>query len=134
MPESLRKLNGESIRYRSTSAKLQAAFIYYQRLQKVKNYVESNYEQQISLSKAARIAGLERKYFSAYFRKKTGVCFKDWVTEVRINRAKLMMGIQSHSITEIAYAVGFGDLRTFERAFKRSTGMTPREFKNSVRP
>ena len=38
------------------------------------------------------------------------------------------------SITHIAYEVGFGDLRTFERAFKKYTRMTPMEFKKSARP
>ena len=44
------------------------------------------------------------------------------------------MRSQDHSITEIAYAVGFRDLRTFERAFKRHTGQTPLSFKKSVAP
>ena len=111
-----------------------SAFVYYQPLRKVKDYMDRNYSEKVSLKKLAQIAGLEEKYFSTYFRKKTGICCKDWVAQFRVSRAKEMMEVQNYNITEIGFAVGFGDLRTFERAFKRCTGMTPREFKNSVRP
>jgi len=45
-----------------------------------------------------------------------------------------LMKAGDFSITHIAYEVGFGDLRTFERAIKQHTRMTPREFKKSVAP
>ncbi len=118
----------------NSPSKLHAAFVYYQRLRRVRDYVNQNYSDGIALRRAAQIAGLEEKYFSAYFRQKTGICFKDWVAEVRVTHAQAMMKSQDYYITEIAFAVGFRDLRTFERAFKRCTGMTPRAFKNTVRP
>jgi len=96
--------------------------------------VAQNYSDGVSLKRAAQIASLEEKYFSAYFRQKTGIRFKEWVAEVRITHARAMMKSRNYNITEIAFAVGFRDLRTFERAFKRHTGMTPRAFKNTVRP
>jgi len=45
-----------------------------------------------------------------------------------------LMKASDFSITDVAYEVGFGDLRTFGRAFKKHTRMTPREFKKSVAP
>ena len=110
------------------------AFAYYRRLQKLKEHVEQHISDEISLATAAEIAGLEEKYFSAFFHAKTGVCFKDWLTCARIDRASDLMRKRNYSITEIALAVGFQELRTFERAFKRCTGMTPQAFKKSVRP
>ena len=114
--------------------RLQEAMIYYPRLRRVRDYVEHNYSDDISLCEAARIAHLEEKYFSTYFHRKTGICFKAWLAQVRIGHAKSMMEQENCSITEVAFAVGFRDLRTFERSFKRYTDMTPRAFKNSVRP
>lgn len=111
-----------------------SAFGYYPALQRVKEYVETNLEEEISLEMAARVAGLEEKYFSAFFRRRTGVGFKAWLTELRIQRAKDMLRERDHRITSVAFSVGYRDLRTFERAFKRHTGMTPRSFKASVRP
>ena len=114
--------------------KVDSAFNYYPRLQKIRDYVDKNVDEDITLCKAARIACLEQKYFSTFFREKTGVTFKRWISGVRISRAKTMMEAHNYSITEVALAVGFRDLGTFERTFKRYTGLTPREYKHSVRP
>ena len=111
-----------------------AAFAYYARLKKVERYLEQNLSAIMSLETAAEIAGLEEKYFSTFFHNKTGVCFKDWVAQVRVTRAKEVLKDHNESITNVAYAVGFRDLRTFERAFKKWTGMTARAYKRSVAP
>ncbi len=110
------------------------AFGYYRRLRRVKSYVEQNYSLPITLGDAARVACLERKYFSAFFRDKTGVCFRDWLAHVRVTRAAELMRHNNHTITNIAHAAGFGDLRTFERTFKKIKGITPRQFKKIVGP
>ncbi len=111
-----------------------AAFAYYSRLQKVKEHVDRHLEDDISLSKAAGIAGLEGKYFSTFFRQKTGIRFRDWIARRRVERAAQMISKQDSSITRTALAVGFHDLRTFERAFKKWMGTTPRAYKKSVKP
>lgn len=108
------------------------AFEYYARLRKVRQYVEDNYPEYISLEKAAQIAGMERKYFSTFFHKKVGICFRYWLMGLRIGKAISLMETANHSITQIAFQIGFMDLRTFERAFKRCTGLTPAEFKKRV--
>jgi len=109
-------------------------FDYYPRLNRLREYVEQSYSEPISLKKAAGIAALERSYFSSYFRTKVGITFTEWLRQVRITKAMELMKAGDFSITHIAYEVGFGDLRTFERAFKQRTLMTPREFKKSVAP
>jgi AraC-like DNA-binding protein len=93
------------------------AFFFCPRLAKVKQHVDEHYAQPLSLAEAAQIAALERTYFCKYFHSKVGICFADWITRVRINRALLML--MNH--------------RTFERAFKKFAGVTPRECKNTVR-
>lgn len=110
------------------------AFDYYRRLNRVKRHVEANFRSRFSLEDAANVAGLEKKYFSSYFKSKTGMCFKDWVAGVRIEHARAMMMKQNYTVTETCFAVGFRDLRTFERAFKKHTGMTPSEFKAEAAP
>ncbi len=110
------------------------AFSYYSRLERVKRYVDSDLSAKISLRTAAARAGLEEKYFSAFFHRKTGVCFSEWLTYRRVEKAKRMLEHHNHSITEVALAVGYEDLTTFERAFKRCTAMTPSDFRAAVRP
>ncbi len=110
------------------------AFDYYPRLNRLRQYVEESYSEPIPLEKAAGIAALESSYFSTYFRAKVGITFTEWLRQVRLGKAMELMKASDFSITHIAYEVGFGDLRTFERAFKKHTRMTPREFKKSVAP
>lgn len=110
------------------------AFEYYPRLKKLREYVEQNPSEPISLQKAAGIATLERSYFSCYFRVKVGITFTEWLRQVRIKKAMELMRASDFSITEVAYEVGFVSLQAFERAFKKHTLMTPIQFKKSVCP
>jgi two-component system, response regulator YesN len=108
------------------------ALEYYPSLRRVRDYIDKNYSDCISLEQAAQIAGMERKYFSTFFHRKVGVCFRYWLTGVRIKHALRLMKAENISITHAAYATGFNDLRTFERAFKRCIGSTPLQYKNGV--
>lgn len=112
-----------------------AAFSYYDRLGRVKRYVERHYrDEDLSLAKLASVAGLERRYFSSFFHDKTGVRLMDWITRLRIREAIEMMKVHNYSISRIGSSVGYQDLRTFERAFKRCTNQTPSAFKKTIRP
>jgi len=110
------------------------AFQYYSRLRRVKKHVDQYYSEEISLEKAAQIAATEKTYFSTFFRKKVGITFTDWLRQLRVAKAIEIMETRNQSICDIAFEVGFGDLRTFERAFKRYTNLTAREFKKSILP
>lgn len=112
----------------------ETAFTYYLRLGKVREYVQANHSEDVSLTVAAGIAGLEKKYFSSFFRRKVGVCFKDYVAHVRVTKAVELMRTRNYSITDVALSVGFRDLRTFERTFKKHKDRTAQAFKSSARP
>ena len=113
----------------------QRALEYYSRLKRVKEYIDDNYDdEEISLEKVAQIAATEKTYFSTFFHKKVGITFTDWLRRIRVAKAMEIFKTDDRSITEVAYEVGFGDLRTFERAFKKYTKLTPREFRQSVLP
>lgn len=120
--------------FRSESIK-QSAFSYYERLARVRRFVDEHYaDDDLSLASVARVAGLEETYFSRYFHDKTGVCFRDWLRWKRVCRAVEIFKRRDSSITETGFAVGFGDLRTFERACQKCMGATPRAVKDRVRP
>ena len=101
-------------------------------MQRVKRFVDEHYADPLPLSRVASVAGLERSYFSRYFHKKSGVCYRDWLNWLRVNRAIDLMNTRDLSITEIGFAVGFRDLRTFERAVDRCTGQCPKALKKRV--
>jgi len=56
------------------------------------------------------------------------------LTYVRVCEAERLIKAEDYSITQLAYKIGFADLRTFERAFKKVTGLTPRDFKKMYNP
>lgn len=111
-----------------------AAFDYYPPLRRVKSFVDENYSENLPLSRVARVAGLERSYFSAFFHSKTGVCYRDWLSHKRVLLAARRLAESDDSITNVGFSVGFNDLRTFERAFKKWLGQTPRAYKARARP
>jgi len=108
------------------------ALSYYVSLRKVKEHVSQHSTEDLSLEKAAKVACLEAKYFSTYFHKKVGVTFSCWRTLLRLAEAQRLILTADFSISHVAHAVGFEDIRSFERSFKKYTGMTPREFKRSA--
>lgn len=111
-----------------------AALAYYPRLYAVAEYVTAHLTNRITLTDVSQVAGLERKYFSAYFRIKVGVPFTEWLRLLRVRRAKELIELRELSIPRLAFASGFRDVRTFERAFKRFVGVPPMVYRASVRP
>ena len=109
-------------------------FTYYRRLGRVQRFIESHLSEDLSLFEVAKVAGLSPKYFSVFFRQHTGVCFRDWVAMIRVERAKSLFEEKNRPIARVAHSVGFNDVRTFQRSFKKVTGMTPRAYKKSVAP
>jgi AraC-like DNA-binding protein len=111
----------------------EAMFFFCPRLAKIKRHVDEHYAEPFTLTQAAEIAALEKTYFSKVFKEKVGISFVDWLGRERIKRAVLMLMDHDHRIADLAFAVGFADLRTFERAFKKCVGVTARQCKNVVR-
>lgn len=121
-------------RHDSTLHVNSAVLAYYPRLSAVAEYVRAHLTNRITLTDVSAVAGLERKYFSVYFRSKVGISFTAWVRLLRIDRAKELMESRELSILRLASASGFRDVRAFERAFKRILGIPPARYRASVRP
>lgn len=99
------------------------------RLEHLASYVSTNLCRRLSLAQAAEIVGLERTHFSRMFRHQTGYTFSEWNRSVRIERAKVLLRRRGIKIVTIAFSVGYRDLTTFERAFKKCSGMSPRAYR-----
>ena len=94
------------------------------RLRRLERFVRRNFSRPIPLAAAARQACLARCYFSTYFRRRLGVGFHQWLTCLRIHRAAIELVETQRSASEIAWSVGFRDMTTFSRSFRRVTGTT----------
>ncbi len=109
------------------------AFEYFPNLRRVRAFVRENLQIPISLGDAATAARLERRYFSTYFHQRVGICFWDWLAAVRIRRAVELIQRRDCTLSWVSDQVGFGHQRTFQRAFKKWTGVTAKEFRESIR-
>ena len=98
--------------------------------QKVIEYISESYTQSIRLTQVAKEFGYNPKYLSHALHELTGVHFNHLVNFYRVNHAKRLLEKDSEwSIAAIAAESGFDAINTFNREFKRLTGMTPGEYK-----
>ena len=104
------------------------------RLGKIIEHIESHSEEEYSLGDAARFANLTPSSVARFFRKTTGRTFVDFRNGCRIGKACQRLGESDQSILEIALASGFGNLPNFNRQFRMSTGMTPRDYRKLRNP
>ena len=102
------------------------------RLARVLRRVTQDLTQRFTCADAAQIAGLERAYFSKRFRSVMHVSFSSWNARVRVDEAKRLLRAIDLSITAISASVGYDDVTTFERVFKRLEGTCPREHRRRI--
>lgn len=102
-------------------------------IRNAKAFIDENYmDEELSLSAVAKAVGLSPTYLSALFKREMHQNFSDYLTNVRIEKAKELLCCTSKMIYEIAYEAGFRDYRYFSQIFKKHTGLTPRQFQNSA--
>lgn len=95
---------------------------------KVMGMMEANYPEALSIDELSRQVGLNRTYFSAIFKEKTGKSPYQYLTALRIHKARTLLTQTELSVTEVAALVGM-DPRNFARCFKKETGKTPLHYK-----
>lgn len=98
---------------------------------KALSYINENYCSEITLEDIAERIFMNATYFSDMFRKVVGRTFIDYLNDLRIQKAKLLLGISELRISEIADMVGFKEDSYFIRVFKKYTGMTPSEYRSN---
>ncbi|HZG56231.1 response regulator [Paenibacillus sp.] len=93
-------------------------------------YIQSNLGKALTVEICAKQVNLSIGYFSNLFKKVTGTTFQQYVTQERIERAKVML-VENYQVQEIAEELSYEHRRYFSEVFKKQTGMTPSEFKES---
>lgn len=95
----------------------------------IKAFIDSNYHEDIDIPTISTKFYIGQTYFSELFKKEFGINFKKYLTEVRIEKAKLYIMDNKYKISDIATRVGYDDPGYFSQVFKKQTGLTPRQFK-----
>lgn len=98
-------------------------------VQKLLNYIEENYNKDITLDAAAELLHFSKGYFCKYFKNLTGVTFTKYVNATRNQAAKNLLKTTNLRITDIAERCGYDTVRTFNREFKLQTGITANQYR-----
>lgn len=92
-------------------------------------YIQENYSKDISLDDVSGIVNISPYYFSKIFKEETGENFIEYLTRIRIERAKELLVKSDISVKEAGIRSGYADPNYFSRIFKKQTDMTPSEYK-----
>jgi two-component system response regulator YesN len=92
-------------------------------------FILEKYHEDISLEQTAEHVNLSSYYFSKTFKNEHGKTFIDYLTDIRIQKAKELMEETNLSLKEICYEVGYKDPNYFSRVFKKVTGITPTDYR-----
>jgi len=106
----------------------------HRRIDRVCEYINSNYQQDISQPFVAEMVHMSPSSFSTFFKKTVGLTFVDYVNNLRISHACRLLIETEHSILEICHLAGFNNLSNFNRRFLNSKGSSPREFRAEYNP
>ena len=97
-------------------------------IESVLGFCAKQYKEEISLEKLAKELGVSKSYISHIFTNKIHMSFRDYINSIRLNAAMPLLRQGELNITDIALESGFGTVRTFNRAFKKKFGVSPREY------
>jgi AraC-like DNA-binding protein len=98
-----------------------------------KRFVQEHVEEPITLEKVVKHVNVSRFYFCKLFKKATGMTLTEYVSRVRVEKAKSLLVDPSMRISEVVFAAGFGSIPRFNSVFKRYVGMPPTEYRTTLR-
>ncbi len=100
---------------------------------RAKEYIQQNQAEELSLGQVSRAVNTSGFYFCKLFKKATGLNFTNYVSRVRIEKAKNLLLNPNLRIGEIAFEVGFQSLTHFNRVFKKIIGQSPTAYRSQLK-
>lgn len=98
------------------------------------DYIQVNFDKEISLGGIADQLQLDPSYVSRLFRQEISITFMDYVISLRLEKAKELLQMSELTVKDIGASVGYANQRSFNRIFKKYEGMTPGEFRDIHAP
>ena len=103
-----------------------------EQIERSMQFILKHLDAQLSLDDLAREAQMSRSYYSTSFRKLNGVSVWDYIMNKRIENAQHLLETTDRSILDISGSCGYNNISNFNRAFRRVTGKTPREYRKDM--
>lgn len=103
------------------------------RVQKVQDYINQHYKEEIRLNQLADMVGMTEVSFSRFFKLRTGKNLSDYIIDIRLGHATRMLVDSTMSIAEICYESGFNNLSNFNRIFKKKKLASPKDFRSNYK-
>jgi AraC-like DNA-binding protein len=101
---------------------------------RARRLIEEQYREKLTLNAVASQAAINRFYFSRLFKKVTGLNFTNYLSRLRVEKAKNLLLNRNYRVSEIGYEVGFQSLTHFNRAFKNIAGESPTGYRRHLPP
>ena len=102
-------------------------------LLKISRYIQEHCDENLSLKKMGDVFHMSPKYFSVYFQKHFSRRFTDYLTSIRVERAKKLLLETESGMELIAQRTGFSESSYFIRVFREASGMTPGQYRKEFR-
>lgn len=103
------------------------------RVQKVQDYINQHYKEEIRLNQLADMVRMTEVSFSRFFKLRTGKNLSDYIIDIRLGHATRMLVDSTMSIAEICYESGFNNLSNFNRIFKKKKLASPKDFRDNYK-
>lgn len=99
-------------------------------IKNAQEYVESNFQDKITIDELAEKFGIGRRSFERRFKKATNNTVIEYIQRIKVEAAKRSFETSRKNISEVMYGVGYTDTKAFRDVFKKITGLTPIEYRN----
>jgi AraC-like DNA-binding protein/ligand-binding sensor protein len=96
---------------------------------RARDFIDQNQAEDLSLEAVAKAVNTSTFYFCKMFKKATGLTFTEYLSRIRVEKAKSHLLNPHIRISEVAFEVGFQSLSQFNRVFKKITGQSPSQFR-----
>lgn len=98
----------------------------------VKKYIDENYGSHITKADLGALVFLNPDYLAKLFKKETGTALSDYISQVRIEKAKILLSDGSVPLTDVAMRTGFDYYSYFSTIFKKATGISPSDYRRQL--
>ncbi len=96
------------------------------------HYIEAHYSEKISLKQLAHVCNVSESYFSRLFPKNYGKNVTQYIGDIRISKAKLLLSNPEMTVNYVARICGYDDSSYFIKCFKKANGVTPQEYRKAL--